>query len=180
MPVMSTLMACEEGMETEQALNEVLGMVDNYTLNGELLSLNRARMAPLAPVRRPAARPDVRPAPESAPHRPLPTINRNPGTHCRVPTGSPVSPNALHLRVRSRLACDGTGGARAPCGNCRRGGRGRSKDGKWRIPGGISTGPAHGHLNMTSECGQSTLRIKVRDFHRFASGSGRFTCRHHG
>jgi hypothetical protein len=71
MPVMSTLMACEEGMETEQALNEVLGMVDNYTLNGELLSLNRARMAPLAPVRRPAARPDVRPARESAADPPL-------------------------------------------------------------------------------------------------------------
>jgi len=46
--MMSTLMACEEGMETEQAFNEVLGMVDNYSLNGEQLSLNRARMAPLA------------------------------------------------------------------------------------------------------------------------------------
>jgi heat shock protein HslJ len=41
-------MACAEGMETEQAFNEVLGMVDNYSLNGEQLTLNRARMAPLA------------------------------------------------------------------------------------------------------------------------------------
>jgi heat shock protein HslJ len=46
--MMSTLMACAEGMETEQAFNEVLGMVDNYSLNGEQLTLNRARMAPLA------------------------------------------------------------------------------------------------------------------------------------
>lgn len=46
--MMTTLMACAEGMDTEQAFNEVLGMVDNYSLGDGQLSLNRARMAPLA------------------------------------------------------------------------------------------------------------------------------------
>lgn len=46
--VASTMRACLSGMDTEQALHEVLGMVDNYSLSGDQLSLNRARMAPLA------------------------------------------------------------------------------------------------------------------------------------
>lgn len=44
---MSTMMACEN-MEIEQGLNKALVAVDNYTLNGNTLSLNKARMAPLA------------------------------------------------------------------------------------------------------------------------------------
>jgi len=47
----------------------------------------------------------------AASHRPLPAVNRNPGTHRPGPTGSPVSPDAPHRRIQSRLACDG--GARA-------------------------------------------------------------------
>lgn len=46
--VASTMMACMEGMEVEQAFHEVLRTVDNYSLDGDRLSLNRARMAPLA------------------------------------------------------------------------------------------------------------------------------------
>jgi len=46
--VASTMMACVQGMDTEQSFHEVLGMVDNYSLAGDHLSLNRARMAPLA------------------------------------------------------------------------------------------------------------------------------------
>ncbi len=46
--MVSTLRACAAGMETEQALHQVLEMVDNYSLSGDQLSLNRARMAPLA------------------------------------------------------------------------------------------------------------------------------------
>lgn len=46
--VVSTLMACQGGMEVESSLHEVLRSVDNYSLNGDQLSLNRARMAPLA------------------------------------------------------------------------------------------------------------------------------------
>lgn len=44
----STLRACTSGMETEQALHQVFEMVDNYSLAGDQMSLNRARMAPLA------------------------------------------------------------------------------------------------------------------------------------
>lgn len=44
---MSTMMACEN-MEIEQGLNKVLIAADNYTLKGDTLSLNKARMAPLA------------------------------------------------------------------------------------------------------------------------------------
>jgi heat shock protein HslJ len=44
----STMRACISGMEQESALHEVLRNVDNYSLNGSQLSLNRARMAPLA------------------------------------------------------------------------------------------------------------------------------------
>ncbi|MEM9965222.1 MAG: META domain-containing protein [Asticcacaulis sp.] len=46
--VASTLMACAEGMEVEQGLHEALRATDNYSLSGDNLSLNKARMAPLA------------------------------------------------------------------------------------------------------------------------------------
>lgn len=46
--VVSTLKACPTGMDVEQTLYEVLGQVDNYTLSSDRLTLNRARMAPLA------------------------------------------------------------------------------------------------------------------------------------
>jgi len=46
--IASTQMACISGMEIEQAFYEVLGMADNYSLTGDRLTLNRARMAPLA------------------------------------------------------------------------------------------------------------------------------------
>lgn len=44
---MSTMMACEN-MEIEHGLNRALINTDNYTLKGDTLSLNKARMAPLA------------------------------------------------------------------------------------------------------------------------------------
>ena len=44
----STMKACSSGMEVERAFHEVLQNVDNYSLNGDRLTLNRARMAPLA------------------------------------------------------------------------------------------------------------------------------------
>jgi heat shock protein HslJ len=43
----ATRMACPD-MQTEQALFRVLETVDNYTIRGNVLQLNRARMAPLA------------------------------------------------------------------------------------------------------------------------------------
>ncbi len=43
----STMMACEN-LETENALMKVLEIADNYSLNGDYLYLNKARMAPLA------------------------------------------------------------------------------------------------------------------------------------
>jgi len=43
----STMMACIN-METESKFLQVLNNVDNYTINNDTLSLNRARMAPLA------------------------------------------------------------------------------------------------------------------------------------
>jgi heat shock protein HslJ len=43
----STLMACPD-METEKLFMEVLQMADNYTIADSVLSLNKARMAPLA------------------------------------------------------------------------------------------------------------------------------------
>ena len=45
--VASTLMACAD-METEAALKKVLERADNYTIRRDTLSLNKARMAPLA------------------------------------------------------------------------------------------------------------------------------------
>lgn len=44
---MSTMMACEN-MEVETLLRDALIATDNYTINGDTLSLNKARMAPLA------------------------------------------------------------------------------------------------------------------------------------
>ena len=46
--IATTSMACVSGMEVEQAFYEVLRNVDNYSLAGDHLTLNRARMAPLA------------------------------------------------------------------------------------------------------------------------------------
>jgi heat shock protein HslJ len=46
--IASTMMACAKGMDVEQAFHDVLRRVDNYSLNGDHLTLNRARMAPLA------------------------------------------------------------------------------------------------------------------------------------
>jgi heat shock protein HslJ len=45
--VASTLMACPD-MQTEQGFKKVLETADNYSLNGNQLTLNKARMAPLA------------------------------------------------------------------------------------------------------------------------------------
>lgn len=45
--VAATMMACPD-METESRLFEVLGTADSYALTDRGLSLNRARMAPLA------------------------------------------------------------------------------------------------------------------------------------
>ena len=44
---MSTMMACEH-MEIETGFKKVLEQADNYTIKGDTLSLNKARMAPLA------------------------------------------------------------------------------------------------------------------------------------
>jgi heat shock protein HslJ len=44
---MSTMMACEN-MEIETGLKKVLDQTDNYTVNGNTLLFNKARMAPLA------------------------------------------------------------------------------------------------------------------------------------
>ena len=44
---MSTMMACEN-MEVETEFKKVLEQTDNYTVNGNTLSFNKARMAPLA------------------------------------------------------------------------------------------------------------------------------------
>ncbi len=44
---MSTMMACEH-MDIETGLNKALLIADNYTVSGNILSLNKARMAPLA------------------------------------------------------------------------------------------------------------------------------------
>lgn len=44
---MSTMMACED-LETEQLFTKALLAADNYTVNGNTLNLNKAKMAPLA------------------------------------------------------------------------------------------------------------------------------------
>ena len=46
--IVSTLMACAPGGDVEKDFHEVLRTVDNYSLDGDRLTLNRARMAPLA------------------------------------------------------------------------------------------------------------------------------------
>ena len=46
--IATTMMACRSGTEVEKAFHEVLRPVDNYSLSGDRLTLNRARMAPLA------------------------------------------------------------------------------------------------------------------------------------
>jgi heat shock protein HslJ len=46
--IATTQKMCISGMEVEDAFHEVLKMVDNYSLAGDRLTLNRARMAPLA------------------------------------------------------------------------------------------------------------------------------------
>ena len=45
--VFSTQMACAD-METESELVKVLEVTDNYSYDGKTLTLNKARMAPLA------------------------------------------------------------------------------------------------------------------------------------
>ena len=39
---------CSEGMDLETSFMAVLEQADSYSLNGDTLTLNRARMAPLA------------------------------------------------------------------------------------------------------------------------------------
>ena len=46
--MISTMMACVKGMDTEHAFTEMLGRADSYTISGGKLQLLRARMAPLA------------------------------------------------------------------------------------------------------------------------------------
>ena len=46
--IATTSMACISGMDVEQAFYEALRNADNYSLAGDHLTLNRARMAPLA------------------------------------------------------------------------------------------------------------------------------------
>jgi heat shock protein HslJ len=46
----ATLMACPD-MQIADQLNQVLGTTDNYTIADGVLSLNKARMAPLARFR---------------------------------------------------------------------------------------------------------------------------------
>lgn len=45
--IISTQIACRQ-LDTENKLREILEMVDNYSLTAKTLSLNRAKMAPLA------------------------------------------------------------------------------------------------------------------------------------
>lgn len=45
--MVSTMMACLD-METERTFLDAINKVDSYTINGDILTLNRARMAPLA------------------------------------------------------------------------------------------------------------------------------------
>lgn len=47
-PLAMTRKFCATGMDVERAFSEVLGEADNYSLSGDNLTLNRARMAPLA------------------------------------------------------------------------------------------------------------------------------------
>ncbi len=47
-PLAMTRKFCSTGMDVERAFGEVLEQADSYSLNGDNLTLNRARMAPLA------------------------------------------------------------------------------------------------------------------------------------
>lgn len=47
-PAMQTMMACLGMMDIENQFTEALRTADNYTVNSGVLSLNKARMAPLA------------------------------------------------------------------------------------------------------------------------------------
>lgn len=47
-PAMQTMMACVGMMDIENQFTEALRTADNYTVNNGVLSLNKARMAPLA------------------------------------------------------------------------------------------------------------------------------------
>ena len=44
---MSTMIACDD-LETERAFTQALLSADNYSVNGNILTLNKAKMAPLA------------------------------------------------------------------------------------------------------------------------------------
>ncbi len=44
----STMMACLDGGDVETRFHQVLEQADNYSLNGDTLTLNKARMSPLA------------------------------------------------------------------------------------------------------------------------------------
>lgn len=46
--LVSTQRACPDGMDIERAFGEALSRADNFSLNGDHMTLNRARMAPLA------------------------------------------------------------------------------------------------------------------------------------
>ena len=46
--IASSMMMCMDNMETEDGLKRVLGMADSYYLQGDVLILNKGRMAPLA------------------------------------------------------------------------------------------------------------------------------------
>ncbi|MFT3664169.1 META domain-containing protein [Piscinibacter sp.] len=46
--IAATMMACPDGLETEQAFYEALRSADGYTLDGKRLTLHRAGGAPLA------------------------------------------------------------------------------------------------------------------------------------
>lgn len=47
-PLAMTRKFCSAGMDVERAFGEVLEQADSYSLSGDKLTLNRARMAPLA------------------------------------------------------------------------------------------------------------------------------------
>jgi heat shock protein HslJ len=50
--VITTKMACLNSMDLENRFLQVINIADNYNLNGNTLTLNKARMAPLARFKR--------------------------------------------------------------------------------------------------------------------------------
>jgi heat shock protein HslJ len=46
--MLSTMKACPSNMDLESAFLKMLQEVDNYTIKGNVLSLNKAKMAPMA------------------------------------------------------------------------------------------------------------------------------------